>query len=73
MLALKRVLSAVLFVLLLPVLSQAQSIGYANLEDVGFSRQGLNRISETRPCAACRCRSPGRSWKASPAYGQASE
>ena len=47
MLALKRVLSAVLFVLLLPVLSQAQSIGYANPEDVGFSRQGLDRISET--------------------------
>ena len=42
--ALKRVLSAVLFALLLPVLSQAQSIGYANPEDVGFSRQGLNRI-----------------------------
>src|SRR6516164_8097237 len=47
MLAFKRVLSAVLFALLLPVLSQAQSIGYANPEDVGFSRQGLDRISET--------------------------
>jgi CubicO group peptidase (beta-lactamase class C family) len=47
MLALKRVLSALLFVLLLPVLSQAQSIGYANPEDVGFSRQSLDRISET--------------------------
>ena len=47
MLAFKRVLSAVLFALLLPVLSQAQSIGYANPEDVGFSRQSLDRISET--------------------------
>jgi CubicO group peptidase (beta-lactamase class C family) len=47
MLALKRVLSAVLFALLLPVLSQAQSIGYANPEDVGFSRERLDRIAET--------------------------
>jgi CubicO group peptidase (beta-lactamase class C family) len=48
MFALKRVQLAVLFVLLLfPVLSRAQSLGYASLEDVGFSRERLDRIVST--------------------------
>jgi CubicO group peptidase (beta-lactamase class C family) len=48
MLALKRTLLALLFALLLfPVLSRAQSLGYANPEDVGFSRERLDRIVST--------------------------
>src|SRR5712692_6929205 len=46
--ALKRTLLAVLFALLLfPVLSRAQSLGYAKPEDVGFSRDMLDRIVST--------------------------
>jgi CubicO group peptidase (beta-lactamase class C family) len=46
--ALKRTLLAVLFALLLfPVLSRAQSLSYAKPEDVGFSRERLDRISGT--------------------------
>ena len=48
MLALKRTLLAVLFALLLfPALSRAQSLGYAKPEDVGFSRERLDRIVST--------------------------
>src|SRR5712672_3725999 len=43
--AVKRPLLAVLFALLLfPVLCRAQSLGLANPEDVGFSRERLDRI-----------------------------
>jgi len=46
MLALKRTLLALLFALLLfPVLSRAQSLSYAKPEDVGFSRERLDRIA----------------------------
>ena len=53
MLALKRTLLALLFALLLfpvlshvfPVLSHAQSLSYAKPEDVGFSRERLDRIA----------------------------
>ena len=45
---LKRTLLAVLFALLLfPVLCQAQSLGLAKPEDVGFSRERLDRIVST--------------------------
>src|SRR5712675_1088318 len=45
---LKRTLLAVLFALLLfPVLCRAQSLGLANPEDVGFSRERLDRIVGT--------------------------
>jgi CubicO group peptidase (beta-lactamase class C family) len=48
MFAVKRTLLAVLFALLLfPVLSRAQSLGLAKPEDVGFSRQRLERIVTT--------------------------
>jgi len=48
MLALKRRSLAALFALLLfPVSSWAQSLGYANPEDVGFSRERLDRITDT--------------------------
>jgi hypothetical protein len=48
MLALKRTPSALLFALLLfPVLSHAQSLSYAKPEDVGFSRERLDRIVST--------------------------
>src|SRR5215470_11461263 len=48
MLALKRMLFAVLFALLLvPALSRAQSLGLAKPEDVGFSRERLDRIGST--------------------------
>jgi CubicO group peptidase (beta-lactamase class C family) len=48
MLALKRTLLPVLFALLLfPVLSRAQSLGFAKPEDVGFSRERLDRIVGT--------------------------
>jgi CubicO group peptidase (beta-lactamase class C family) len=48
MFALKRMQLAVLFVLLLfPALSRAQSLGYASLEDVGFSHEKLDRIVST--------------------------
>jgi CubicO group peptidase (beta-lactamase class C family) len=48
MLALKRALFAVLFSLLLfPGLSWAQSLGLAKPEDVGFSRERLDRIAGT--------------------------
>src|SRR6516225_3142338 len=46
--ALKRTLLAVLFALLLcPVLSRAQSLGLAKPEDVGLSRERLDRIAST--------------------------
>src|SRR6516165_8042399 len=53
--ALKRTLLALLFALLLfpvlshvfPVLSHAQSLSYAKPEDVGFSRERLDRIAST--------------------------
>src|SRR6266436_9865797 len=45
---LKRTLLAVVFVLLLfPVLCRAQSLGLAKPEDVGFSRERLDRIVST--------------------------
>src|SRR5260370_35740983 len=45
---LKRPLLAVLFALLLfPVLCQAQSLGLAKPEDVGFSRERLDRVVRT--------------------------
>jgi CubicO group peptidase (beta-lactamase class C family) len=45
---LKRTLLAVLFALLLfPVLCRAQSLGLAKPEDVGFSRERLDRIVTT--------------------------
>jgi len=48
MLALKRTLLALLIALLLfPVLSRAQSLSYAKPEDVGFSRERLDRIAST--------------------------
>jgi CubicO group peptidase (beta-lactamase class C family) len=48
MLALKRTLLSLLFALLLfPVLSRAQSLSYAKPEDVGFSRERLDRIAGT--------------------------
>jgi len=48
MLAVKRTLLAVLFALLLfPVLSQAQSLGLAKPDDVGFSHERLERIATT--------------------------
>ena len=46
--AVKRPLLAVLFALLLfPVLCRAQSLGLAKPEDVGFSRERLDRIVST--------------------------
>src|SRR5215469_389180 len=46
--ALKRTLFAIVFALLLvPVLCRAQPLGYANPEDVGFSRERLDRIGGT--------------------------
>jgi CubicO group peptidase (beta-lactamase class C family) len=48
MLAVKRALLAVLFVLFLfSDLCRAQSLGYAKPEDVGFSRDRLERIAST--------------------------
>jgi CubicO group peptidase (beta-lactamase class C family) len=47
MLALKRISLVALFALLYPVLSWAQSLGYANPEDVGFSQERLDRIADT--------------------------
>jgi CubicO group peptidase (beta-lactamase class C family) len=49
MIALRRTLSAALIALLLfPILSRAQSLSYASKpEDVGFSRERLDRIAET--------------------------
>jgi CubicO group peptidase (beta-lactamase class C family) len=48
MVALKRTLFAVVFALLLfPVLSRAQSLGYAKPEEAGFSRERLDRIVST--------------------------
>src|SRR5271166_4043563 len=48
MLALKRISLAVLFALLLfPDWSRAESLGYTNPEDVGFSRERLDRIATT--------------------------
>jgi hypothetical protein len=48
MLALKRTLAALLFaLLLLPVLSRAQQLELAKPEDVGFSRDRLDRIAGT--------------------------
>src|SRR5215468_4314734 len=48
MLAVKRTLLAVFFVLFLsPVLSRAQSLGLTKPEDVGFSRERLDRIGST--------------------------
>lgn len=48
MLALKRTLAALLFALLLfPVLSRAQQLELAKPEDVGFSRERLDRIAGT--------------------------
>jgi CubicO group peptidase (beta-lactamase class C family) len=48
MLALKRTLAALLFaLLLLPVLSRAQQLELAKPEDVGFSRERLDRIAGT--------------------------
>jgi CubicO group peptidase (beta-lactamase class C family) len=48
MIALKRMSSVALFALLLfPVLSWAQSLGYANPDDVGFSQERLDRIADT--------------------------
>src|SRR5215472_2219438 len=48
MLALKRTLAALLFALLFfPVLSRAQQLEFAKPEDVGFSRERLDRIAST--------------------------
>ena len=48
MLALKRMSLVPIFALLLfPVLSWAQSLGYANPDDVGFSQERLDRIADT--------------------------
>ncbi len=48
MLGVKRALFAVLFVLVLfPGLGRAESLGYAKPEDVGFSRERLDRIVST--------------------------
>jgi CubicO group peptidase (beta-lactamase class C family) len=48
MLALKRTLAALLFALLVfPVLSRAQQLELAKPEDVGFSRERLDRIAGT--------------------------
>jgi CubicO group peptidase (beta-lactamase class C family) len=48
MLSVKRTLLAVLFVLfLVPNLGWAESLGYAKPEDVGFSRERLDRIVST--------------------------
>src|SRR5260370_24851186 len=48
MAAVKRTLLAVLFAMLvLPVLCRAQSLGLAKPEDVGFSRERLDRIVST--------------------------
>jgi hypothetical protein len=49
MIVLRRKLSAALFALLLfPVLSWAQSLSYTGRpEDVGFSREKLDRIADT--------------------------
>ena len=48
MLGLKRIALLPLFALLLfPVLSWAQSLGYSSPEDVGFSQERLDRIADT--------------------------
>jgi Beta-lactamase len=47
MLALNRISLVAFFALLYPVLSWAQSLGYANPEDVGFSQERLDRIADT--------------------------
>src|SRR5262249_29115318 len=60
MLALKRTLLAVLFALLLfPALSRAQSLSYAKPEDVGFSRERLDRIVSTLNADTAKATIPG--------------
>jgi CubicO group peptidase (beta-lactamase class C family) len=60
MLALKRTLLAVLFALLLfPALPRAQSLSYAKPEDVGFSRERLDRIVSTLNADAAKATIPG--------------
>jgi CubicO group peptidase (beta-lactamase class C family) len=60
MLALKRTLLAVLLALLLfPALSRAQSLSYAKPEDVGFSRERLDRIASTLNADTAKATIPG--------------
>src|SRR6266704_410310 len=60
MLALKRTPLAVLFaLLLLPALSRAQSLGLTKPEDVGFSRERLDRIVSTINADIAKAAIPG--------------